>query len=148
MDFPWLLYELAATGQVVEDVHARLGQRTKVGGLYLLSAIEGIAHSEEGFAASKAAWANVSHQFQSGRLLEAARDLGRAALTEGLDVSHAAGRLRQALASAKHAPNELFRNADPLVSLGALFIVASLMRYGQLPPELRYDPGGQDLTVE
>ncbi len=148
VDFPWLLYELAATGQVVEDVHARLGQRTKVGGLYLLSAIEGIAHSEEGFAASKAAWANVSHRFQSGRLLEAARDLGRAALTEGLDVSHAAGRLREALASAKHAPNELFRNADPLVSLGALFIVASLLRYGQLPPEIRYDPGGQDLKVE
>jgi hypothetical protein len=35
-----------------------------------------------------------------------------------------------------------------MVSLGVLFIVASLLRYGRLPPELRYDPMAHDLIVE
>ena len=99
------------------------------------------------FAAAKAAWSSASVRFQSGQLLEAARDLARGA-AEGLDAPRTTGRLRAALASAKNAPNELFRSDDPLVSLGALFIVASLMRYGRLPPELKYDPTGRDLTVE
>jgi predicted ATP-grasp superfamily ATP-dependent carboligase len=147
VDFPWMLYELAATGQVTEQARPRLGQRTKVAGLYLLSAIQEIAESDEGFAAAKAAWSSASVRFQSGQLLEAARDLARGA-AEGLDAPRTTGRLRAALASAKNAPNELFRSDDPLVSLGALFIVASLMRYGRLPPELKYDPTGRDLTVE
>jgi predicted ATP-grasp superfamily ATP-dependent carboligase len=147
VDFPWMLYELAATGQVSEQVHAQLGQRTKVGGLYLLSAIQAVAESDEGFAAAKAAWGSASQRFQSGRLLDAALDLARGT-TAGLDMSRAAGRLRAALASGRNAPNELFRSDDPLVSLGALFIVASLLRYGRLPPELKYDPLARDLMVE
>jgi predicted ATP-grasp superfamily ATP-dependent carboligase len=147
VDFPWMLYELAATGQVSEQAHARLGQRTKVGGLYLLSAIQAIAESDEGFAAARAAWGSASKRFRSGRLLDAARDLARGA-TAGLDMSRAVAQLRSALASAKNAPNELFRSDDPLVSLGVLFIVASLLRYGRLPPELKYDPLARDLMVE
>jgi predicted ATP-grasp superfamily ATP-dependent carboligase len=147
VDFPWMLYELAATGQVMEQSHPRLGQRTRVGGLYMLSAIQEIAESDEGFAAAKAAWGSASQRFKSGRLLEAARELGRAA-TEGMHGLTVADRLGSALASAKNAPNELFRSHDPLVSLGALFIIASLLRYGRLPPEVKYDPMALNLMVE
>jgi hypothetical protein len=63
-------------------------------------------------------------------------------------MARAAGRLRAALRSAQNAPNELFRSDDPLVSLGVLFIVASLLRHGRLPPEIRYDPTGRDLMVD
>ncbi len=147
VDFPWMLFELTVTGQVSETPRARLGQRTKVAGLFMLSAIQEIAESDEGFAAARVAWDSASAAFRGGRLLDAARDLGRAA-SEGLDVSRVAGRLREVLRSAENAPNELFRSEDPLVSLGALFIVASLLRYGRLPPELRYDPQGQDMMVE
>jgi predicted ATP-grasp superfamily ATP-dependent carboligase len=147
VDFPWMLYELTVSGEVATQSIPKLGQRTKVGGLYVLSAIQAVAESDEGFASAKAAWAAAGQKFQSGRLLAAARDLART-VTEGLNMAQAAGRLRAALRSAKNAPNELFRSDDPLVSLGALFIVASLLRHGRLPPEIKYDPGDQDLMVD
>jgi predicted ATP-grasp superfamily ATP-dependent carboligase len=147
VDFPWMLYELAVTGEVATPAVPKLGQRTKVGGLYLLAAIQDVADSDEGFAAAKTAWAAAAQKFQSGRLLAATRELARA-VTEGPDMARAAGRLRAALRSAQNAPNELFRSDDPLVSLGVLFIVASLLRHGRLPPEIRYDPTGRDLMVD
>ena len=148
VDFPWMLYELAATGQVTNTAAPRIGERTKVAGLYLLSAIQDVADSETAFSAAKTAWAAASHQFQSGRLLEAVGDLARAVAESPGGMARAAGQLKTALLSAKHAPNELFRSDDPLVSLGALFIVASLLRYGHLPPELIYDPSARDMMVE
>lgn len=147
VDFPWMLYELVVAGEVTTPATPKLGQRTKVGGLYLLSAIQEVAESDEGFALAKAAWAAAAQKFQSGRLPAAARELARA-ITEGPDMARAAVRLRAALRSAENAPNELFRSEDPLVSLGALFIVASLLRYGRLPPEIKYDPTGRDLMVD
>jgi predicted ATP-grasp superfamily ATP-dependent carboligase len=147
VDFPWLLYELAVTGRISQPPEPRLGQRTKVGALYLLSAIQEIAESEEGFARAKLAWSQAAHLFQSGRLLEASRELG-GAVRAGFGIPWAAQRLKQALRSAKNAPNELFRSDDPLVSLGALFVVASLMRHGRLPPELTYDPRADGLVVD
>ncbi|WP_158918655.1 ATP-grasp domain-containing protein [Caulobacter sp. S45] len=147
VDFPWMLYELVTAGQVTTPATPRLGQLTKVGGLYLLAAVQEIADSDEGFAASRAAWKAAAHKFESGKLLDATRELGRA-LTGGLDVGRTAGRLKAALGTAKNCPNELFRSEDPLVSLGALFVLASLMRHGRLPPELRYDSKASDLMVE
>ncbi len=147
VDFPWLLYELAVTGQVSSPAEPRLGQRTKVGGLHLLSAIQEIADSDQGFAALRAAWGQSVHLFQAGRLLDASRELARG-LGSGLDLGRAIQRLRQSLRTAKNAPNEIFRSDDPLVSLGALFVVASLIRHGKLPPELRYDADARGLVVE
>jgi hypothetical protein len=138
VDFPWMLYELAVTGEVATPAIPKLGQRTKVGGLYLLAAIQDVAESDEGFAAAKNAWAAAAQKFQSGRLLAATKELARA-VTEGPDMARATGRLRAALRSAHN---------DPLVSLGALFIVASLLRHGRLPPEIKYDPTGRDMTVD
>jgi predicted ATP-grasp superfamily ATP-dependent carboligase len=148
VDFPWMLYELVVTGEVSTPASAILGQRTKVAGLYLLSAIQEVADSDEAFAAARGAWAAAAQKFQSGRLLDAARDLARASAEGPADMARAAGALRTALRSARNAPNELFRSDDPLVSLGALFIVASLLRHGRLPPELKYDPAARDLMVE
>ena len=147
VDFPWMLYELAVTGRVATQATPKLGQRTKVGGLHLLSAIQEIAESDEGFASLRQAWAQSMHLFHSGRLLDASRELARG-LGAGLDLGRPAQRLRESLRSAKNAPNELFRSDDPLVSLGALFVLASLIRHGKLPPELKYDPDARGLVVE
>jgi predicted ATP-grasp superfamily ATP-dependent carboligase len=147
VDFPWMLYELFATGQVTAVGAPRLGQRTKVGGLYLLSVVQEVAESDVAFATAKAAWAQASHLFQSGHPLQASRELARG-FAGGLGVGTAASRLMAALRSAKAAPNELFRSDDPMISLGVLFILASLMRYGRLPPELKYEAHAHDLPAE
>jgi len=72
-----MLYELAVTGQVITPAAPKLGQRTKVGGLHLLSAIQEVADSDEGFAGLREAWGQSVHLFQSGRLLDASRELAR-----------------------------------------------------------------------
>ena len=147
VDFPWMLYELAATGEVRTPAIPKVGQRTKVGGLYLLSAIQEVAQSDQRFADIKTAWAAAAAKFQAGKLRDAAQELART-VTAGPDLGQAAQRLKRALAEARSAPNELFRSDDPLVSLGALFVVASLLRHGRLPPELRYDPTASDFRIE
>lgn len=147
VDFPWMLYELTVTGQVTTPAAAKLGQRTKVGGLHLLSAIQEVADSDEGFAALRESWGQSVHLFETGRRLEAVRELARG-LAGGVDLGRAAQRLRESLRTAKNAPNELFRSDDPLVSLGALFVVASLIRHGKLPPELKYDTDARGLVMD
>lgn len=148
VDFPWLLYELAATGEVSETAEALLGQRTKVGGLHMLAAIQKVTESDEAFAAARDAWASATRKFRGGQLLDAAREALRAAAEGPGDLARAAGQIRTNLRSAKDAPNELVRHDDPLVSLGALFIVGSLIRHGRLPPEMKYDASGRDMMVE
>lgn len=147
VDFPWMLFELAAKGEIAAAPEPKLGQRTKVGALHFLAAVQEIAESDASFAAVKDAWNSALQKFQTGRLLEASRALART-ITAGLGAPRAAVRLRAALQSAKDAPDELVRSEDPLVSLGALFVLASLMRYGKLPPELRYDAEAEDLSPE
>ena len=39
---------------------------------------------------------------------------------------------------ADEAQVELFSSRDPFASLGVLFVLASLVRHGKLPPELTY----------
>jgi len=147
MDFPWMLYVLAATGVCPEPTPALLGRRTKVAGLHILAAIQHVADSDEAFSAAKAAWAEATSKFQNGQHLGATWDLIRAVGGGSADVARAASRLRVALQSMKGAPNEGFAPDDPLVSLGWLFVVASLIRHGRLPPELKNDPMATDLVV-
>lgn len=145
-DFPWMLYELAAFGDVQTTAEAIVGAKTRVAGLWLLGAMQDIADSDEHFAAAKSAWAGAGEKFKSGELLEAAKEFGRAT-KEIADFSTAGPRLREAMLTAKGAPNDLFKSHDPLVSLGALFVVTSLLRHGKLPPEIKFDPEAADLAA-
>jgi predicted ATP-grasp superfamily ATP-dependent carboligase len=144
-DFPWMLYELSAFGQVSTAAEPEIGAKTKVAGLWLLGALQDIADSDDHFGAARDAWAGAVEKFKTGKLLDAATELGRAA-RESVDFSTAAPRIRQAMLNAKGAPTDLFRSEDPLVSLGALFVVTSLLRHGKLPPEILFDPKAPDLA--
>jgi gamma-glutamyl-gamma-aminobutyrate hydrolase PuuD len=52
------------------------------------------------------------------------------------------------LRALKDAPSELSEAKDPLVGLGALFVLSSLVRHGRLPPEVTYKPGDQAADLE
>lgn len=144
-DFPWMLYELAAYGRVETPIDPVIGAKTRVAGLWLLGAMQDIADSDEHFAAARTAWGEAAERFRSGKLLDAAREFGRAA-TQAVDFSTAAPRVREAMLTAKGAPSDLFQSHDPLVSLGALFVVTSVLRHGKLPPEILFDPKAADLA--
>ncbi len=77
-------------------------------------------------------WAGIFHSIQ---LSELHRDLSGIA---SHSIGEIAGRIHLALEQAKNAPGEFSGDEDPLVGLGTLFVLSSLVRHGKLPDELTF----------
>jgi len=141
VDFPWLLY-LQTIGAPLDPVgEPNIGGRTKVPGVWLLAAIEEVAASAPRLGAAEEAWKTIRARLGAGGLSRLREHLAPASgvMSVGDIVSH----LRAALAKGRHAPSELSDDDDPLIGLGALFVLSSLVKHGRLPEELTYDPGGE-----
>nr|WP_232793059.1 gamma-glutamyl-gamma-aminobutyrate hydrolase family protein [Caulobacter hibisci] len=139
VDFPWLLY-LQTIGKPLDDVgQPNIGARTKTPGVWLLAAIEEIAASAPRSAAAGQAWRALRDRLTAGQWADLRRDLGQASGVQSLGEITA--RLRAALAEGRQAPSELSADDDPLVGLGALFVLSSLVKHGRLPDELTYEAG-------
>lgn len=144
LDFPWLLYRQAIGEDVAGHDEAEIGATTKTSGAWLLAAIEDVAASDPHFNAASAAWAQAKGDMKSGEVLAAIEKAGRA-VKETFSLKTATTELREALRALKDAPSELSEAKDPLVGLGALFVLSSLVRHGKLPPEVTYtaEDGGR-----
>jgi len=140
VDFPWLLYRQTVGEDVAGEDDVEIGATTKTSGAWLLAAIEDVAASDPHFNAAAAAWREAKQNIKSADLLAAFEKAG-VALKQGLSVGHALEELRATLRALKDAPSELSSAKDPLVGLGALFVLSSLVRHGKLPPEVTYDAG-------
>lgn len=142
VDFPWLLY-LQTIGKPLDHVgQPNIGARTKTPGVWLLAAIEEVAASAPRSAAASQAWRDIRTRLTAGQWADLRRDLGQATGVQSL--GEITGRLRAALAQGRGAPSELSEADDPLVGLGALFVLSSLVKHGRLPDELTYETGGQN----
>ena len=134
IDYPWLLYKLL-TGQDItqEDKKDIIGKKTKVPGLWLMSALEDL-DNEEGQAALKDGWQalwaqNKERSFQE-KWTQFSNILGDTFSTnkEGW---------QNLFKQAKEARDELdFDEEDPMVAFGILFILNSLLKHGKLPEEV------------
>jgi gamma-glutamyl-gamma-aminobutyrate hydrolase PuuD len=71
-------------------------------------------------------------------VLAAIENAGKA-VGKSLNVGDALSELRDTMRDLKDAPSELSSAKDPLVGLGALFVISSLIRHGKLPPEVTYE---------
>ncbi len=136
VDFPWLLYR-QTIGAETEADDAEIGATTKTSGTWLLAAIEDVAASDPHFNAASEAWSEAKAQMKSGDLLAAIENASKA-VGKSLNVGDAISSLRQNMRAVKDAPSELSSANDPLVGLGALFVLSSLVRHGKLPPEVTY----------
>lgn len=139
IDFPWLLYRQTIGEDVAVHDEADIGSTTKTSGAWLLAAIEDVAASDPHFNAASEAWSEAKSKIKSGEVLAALENTGKA-LKESLSLKNATAQLRDTLKSLKDAPSELSEADDPLVGLGALFVLSSLARHGKLPPEVTYKP--------
>lgn len=137
VDFPWLLY-LQTIG-VAPDIEseAEIGLTTKTSGAWLLAAIGDVAASDAHFNAAAEAWREAKAKIKSGEVLAAIENAGKA-VGKSLNVGEALSELRDTVRGLKEAPSELSESKDPLVGLGALFVISSLIRHGKLPPEVTY----------
>lgn len=137
VDFPWLLYAQTVGLPIEEEPSAEVGATTKTTGAWLLAAVEDVAASDPHFAAARRAWRNANRRMKTGQLLAALDDAGRA-LGKTLAVGGAVKQLREEMRDLKDAPSELSADNDPMVGLGALFVLSSLVRHGKLPAEVTY----------
>lgn len=137
VDFPWLLY-LQTIGEPLDEIgQPRIGARTKTPGVWLLAAVEDVAATAPQLAAAKDAWREIRRRLTAGQLsglrhhLKAARGVA--------SVGDIVEQFRAALTTGKDAPDEFSVEDDPLIGLGALFVLSSLVKHGKLPDELTYE---------
>lgn len=137
VNFPWLLYRQTIGKDDAPEPAVDIGATTKTSGTWLLATIEDVAASDPHFLAAAEAWREARTKFKSGDVFSALENSSRA-IGKSLSLASAAEELRAALRDLKEAPSELSEAKDPLVGLGALFVLSSLVRHGRLPPEVTY----------
>ncbi|MGZ3306799.1 MAG: gamma-glutamyl-gamma-aminobutyrate hydrolase family protein, partial [Asticcacaulis sp.] len=136
VDFPWLLY-LQTIGKKFEEPEAQVGVVTRTPAVWRLATLEDVAASDPHLNAAADAWRRAKANLTTGKLAsameEAVTALGAtASAREALDAMAAA------IAEVRGAPSELSSDTDPLVGLGALFVLSHLVRHRALPPEITY----------
>lgn len=136
IDFPWLLYEATVTGRVAEAPTAQIGYRSKLPGLWLLAALETASKEGHGAGDHGQTHATLLDRLGAGKLKDGLRRFGEHR-DNGLDLRQAFQTLKRQIADARAIDTIAADQDDPLVGLGVLFILGSLLRYGELPAELR-----------
>jgi len=137
VDYPWLLYRQTIGEDVTLEETPAIGALTKTSGAWLAAAVEDIATSDPHFNAASEAWRAAKANFKSGDVLSAIDEAGRA-VGRSLSIGGAMEELQRTLTNLRYAPSELSEAKDPMVGLGALFVLSSLVRHGKLPPEVTY----------
>lgn len=135
VDFPWLLYRQTIGEPLDHASEPHIGARTKTPGIWLLAAIEEVTASEPHVSAVEEAWHDLKRRLSARELSQLHRDLHGIAVHA---IGEIAGRIHLALEQARGAPGELSGAEDPLVGLGTLFVLSSLVRHGRLPDELTF----------
>ncbi len=135
LDVPWLLYQLTVEGHAEKPSRISIGQRTKIPGLWLLSAVRDISGSEARFERVRRAWREARDSIENRHVREAFRQI-TSSLEGGTGFREAFSALRGIIREGRRAKNDLFFRDDPFIVLGVLFVLASLIRHGKLPPEV------------
>lgn len=135
VDFPWLLFQMVCGRPLDRAYEARIGTRTRtpLAGLY-----GAIRHSidEDRLDEIADAWRRAVSGEEGGSRWASLKTFGRA-LMDVIDPATRVERLTEAIAPHLDADVEAMASDDPLVPLGVLYVVGSLLRRGQLPEELK-----------
>lgn len=137
VDFPWMLYELTVEGRVITGADKRVGERTRIPGVAMLSAVNEIARSETDFGRLGDAWRGAGDSLKEGRIGEAVRRFARN-VGKVVDRDDIAFKLFEAMSEVRGAKGELSFKEDRMANLGFLYVVSSLIRHGELPPEMKH----------
>ncbi|MBW8883116.1 MAG: gamma-glutamyl-gamma-aminobutyrate hydrolase family protein, partial [Asticcacaulis sp.] len=136
VDFPWLLYQ-QTIGQPFAEPEAQVGVVTKTPAVWLLAALEDVAASDPHLSAAADAWKRAKENLATGKLARAMEE-AVTALGATASARDALDAMAAAVARTRGAPSELSSDKDPLVGLGALFVLSHLVRHKSLPPEITY----------
>lgn len=133
VDFPWLHYEQVVTGKVSQRPEPVIGHQSKLPGLWLLAALEQRKGQD---AEREATNAKLWEKLKAGQVVEAFQEFASTP-NSGLGLRQGFQNLKQRLREADAIETVGIDDDDPLVGLGVLFVVGSLLEHGELPPELK-----------
>jgi len=135
-DYPWLLYQLTAYGKITDIEDIAIGKRTKVNGLWAIPAVQDIIDNSTNFDQLKETWAQIwdenNDETWRARFAKLSQSFKESISIEDLKKSYA-----QMHDKSNSAVSEFSAQDDPKTSLGFLFIISSLLKHGELPPELK-----------
>jgi len=141
IDFPWLLYKLTVNGEVEDVGEAEIGTRTKMPYIWLISAVKDAVSSEEDFKRIEEKGQQALEQLKDGDIWEGLKGYSAYIadyVSETLNITKKTKKLNKALEIGRTAQNEFLNSDDPYAAFGVLFILGSLIRYGELPREVRF----------
>jgi predicted ATP-grasp superfamily ATP-dependent carboligase len=135
-DFPWLLYQLTAYGKITDMDQIVLGKKTKIPGLWALSALQGIYEDDVQFDHMKTAWGNLWDIKQNTPFMDRLKNL-KTAFDQDVPFDKIFSDFKHANEQGDDAVSELDFDDDHFAGMGFLFVISSLLRHGELPPELQ-----------
>lgn len=140
-DYPWLLFQLAATGRVERSDTGRFDVRTETPIVALVSTLQEIASSDDGMKRLEDAWREAKTEIREGSKRAAIKELLRGA-RDVLDVRERVTEAGRMLEEHRHNVYDILSSDDPLPALGVLYPVAVLLRHGKVNMELITGEGG------
>jgi predicted ATP-grasp superfamily ATP-dependent carboligase len=135
VDYPWLLFCLAAHGRVDPPQHIEIGTRTEAPVVGLLATLSEILEQHSRIEELESAWHAAKHQLGLGRAGQALKTL-LLGLEESVDVAGRIEHVREVLESNSQNLSMLFDSDDPLPVLGVIYPLAVFVRHGKLSREL------------
>tara|TARA_R110002072_G_scaffold1266_3_gene10312 strand:+ start:9826 stop:11169 length:1344 start_codon:yes stop_codon:yes gene_type:complete len=136
VEFPWHLFQLAATGRTDEPRKATVGRKSKIPLLWLVSAAQEIAENDDYAQRLSAAWHDMGDELsEADPISRMGKVIGRALDAPGLIKMVKS--ILDAGSDIDDAANDFIPPEDANAALGIMFIASSLIRHGELPPELK-----------
>ena len=134
-DYPWLTYQLAATGTVDLDAERRTDVKTEIPILAFLATLNEMSHSEAGHAALKSGWETAKDEFRDGSKRAGLKAFLRG-LKTGLDPKARLREAKRVLSDHKHNVYDVLSKEDPGPALGIFFPLAVFLKHGKVNLDL------------
>ena len=134
-DYPWLTFQLAATGTVDLDVERRTDVKTEIPILAFLATLDELSHNEAGHAALKDGWETAKDEFCDGSKRAGLKALLRG-LKTGLDPKARLREAKRVLSDHKHNVYDILSKEDPGPALGIFFPLAVFLKHGKVNVDL------------
>ncbi len=136
IDYPWLLYQLTAYDKLDPVPEPVIGTRTRIPMVSILAELQNLSESDDQFARISSSLQHGWQDIKSGDFWS-----GLMSVVDGVsELLNPIDRLKQVrrwLQENQNTQTEIFSTDDPKASLGALYILGSLIRTGKLPAEIR-----------
>ena len=136
LDFPYMLYQLFTEQDVDTSADLIKGKKTSLPGLSTLAGLEDVFTKMINFDKLEEQWPDIKHKFEHNHFGQAF-DMLTDSLSGSVSMDEAITAFKKMRREAKEAEKISYADDDPFIGLGILFVLGSLIRYGELPPELQ-----------